>query len=370
MTTQDTAAKELAEYKKQKANILGPITTMECLSEFHSIVIDSVFLSIDPLNGDIYKHKDGYQDKPALFIITGQGLQRLAVCAGVVWNPVETKATVQSQQYVAYNAVGCIRKSDGVPTCFQAEYDIDLEVIEDELRDQYAEKAKKWASQNWFKELGISGQQAYIDAGVKKDLIFKKKHKTKMAATGAKNRVIRALLGIKKTYTMAELKKPFVMPRVILQPDYNDPEVKKMMLTAAIQSMTGVFGPALSQSQAPEEMPVDIPLGDYDVQSDTEDETQKEEPLKTTAKEEKPPKDKPKKKTPPENQKPEQKEDPAAVLQVLVEAFVQLPKADQEAELTGFAAEKKYDIKKLPDGGIEGMNGKNRIRFFEHLQSM
>ncbi len=268
----ESAEQELIKFKEEKANILGPSTHVGELSEFHKVVLDSVQLSVNPADGDIYKHKDGFKDKPALFIITGQGLQRLAVCAGVFWNPNETKSTTQSQNYVAYRAVGCIRKSDGAATCFQAEYDIDMDVVRDELDDQFAEKRKKWDEASWFKKLGADGQNDYVESALRKELNFKKKHKTKIAASGAKNRVIRALLGVKKTYTMEELKKPFVMPRVVLAPDFKDPDVKKMMLTAAIQAQTNLFGsaPASTSTQIEEEI-VDLSENDFHTVPDDDD---------------------------------------------------------------------------------------------------
>jgi hypothetical protein len=259
-----TVEKELEVYKKQKANILGPTTSMEGLSEFHKVIVDSVMLSSNPADGDVYKHKDSYGDKPAQFILTGQALQRLAICAGVFWNPAETKATAQSQKYVAYNAVGCIRKTDGTPTCFQAEADIDIDVESDELRESFIKKRKDWDNKPWFKRMDATAQDDYADSAFRKELNFKKKHKTKIAASSAKNRVIRVLLGIKKTYTQQELLKPFIMPRVVLQPDYSDPEVKKMMLTASIQAMTGIYGgaPPVTMDAA-----IDMSEGDYSAQS-------------------------------------------------------------------------------------------------------
>ena len=354
-----SVTKELEAYKKQQANILGPSISMEGLSEFHKVVIDSVTLSIDPANGDIYKHKDAYKDKPAQFIITGQGLQRLAVCAGIVWNPTETRMTSISQKYVAYNAVGCIRKMDGIPTCFQAEYDIDIDVEEDKIREAYAEKKTKWMSQKWFNDMGEAGQQAYVEAGIRKDVNFKKTHKTKQAASGAKNRVIRALLGVKKTYTLVELKKPFVMPRVILQPDYSDPEVKKMMLLASINAMTGVYGP--TQSHVIEEPAIDIPPGDYATEAVSDDPSDAEEPTTNPAPKTPAPREKTVK-------KPDDK-DGAEYKKMFTKIFIDLPEAEQELELTEMAQEKKYDLEGLPTP-LDKMDAHNRIRFFEHLNSL
>lgn len=345
--SKDTVAKELEKYKEQKANLLGPSIKMDGLSEFHKVVVDAVTLSINPADGDIYKHKDKYGDIPAQFIITGQGLQRLAVCAGVAWNPIETKATSISQKYVAYNAVGCIRKADGIPVCFQAEYDVDIDVVEDELRDQFNEKKKAWLTgkKDWFRDMSEQAQDDYIESLFRKELNFKKKHKTKIAATGAKNRVIRALLGVKKTYIIAELSKPFVMPRVILQPDYSDPEVKKLMLTASIQAQTGVFGPV--PSQAPEDTTIDIPSGDYNVQPVSEDDDN----------------DGP----PPEDDFAYKKPSASSVFAaVSKEVFVGLPTDEQILTLEEMATEKGYAVP-VP---IKDMDGHNRGRLFEHLEAM
>jgi len=335
---QKSVEKELAEYKEQNANILGPSTRMDGLSEFHKVIVDSVSLSINPVDGDIYKHKDGYGDAPAQYIIAGQGLQRLAVCAGVVWNPIETKATSISQKYVAYNAVGCIRKADGTPVCFQAEYDVDIDVVEDELRDQFKDKKKKWEEKPWFQKLSPESREDYIESAIRKELNFKKKHKTKIAATGAKNRVVRALLGVKKTYTIAELKKPFVMPRVILQPDYSDPEVKKLMLAASIQSQTGVFGPAPSQSPV-----IDVPVGDYDVQPVPEDTGGGDD------------------------REPQEGAEPVPDDALLTrEEYNGLPEDEQLLTLEEMATEKGYTVP-VP---IKEMDGHNRGRLFDHLNSM
>jgi hypothetical protein len=334
--------KELAEYKKQNANILGPSTKMDGLSEFHKVIVDSIILSINPVDGDIYKHKDKYGDNPAQYIIAGQGLQRLAVCAGIAWNPLETKATSISQKYVAYNAVGCIRKADGLPTCYQAEYDVDIDVVEDELRDQFNEKKKAWLTgkKDWFRDMSEEAQNSYVEGLFRKELNFKKKHKTKIAATGAKNRVIRALLGVKKTYTIAELKRPFIMPRVILQPDYGDPEVKKQMLAASIQAITGVFGPV--PSQAPDST-IDIPNGDYEVR-----------PVPTEEDEPEP--------SPPASNDGETEKSG----RLTKEDFATLPFDEQLLTLEEMAQEKGYTVP-VP---IKDMDDHNRGRLFDHLDAL
>ena len=60
--------------------------------------------------------------------------------------------------------------------------------------------------------------------------------------TGAKLRVIRALLGVKGTYTKAELLKNFAIPTVIFSPDFSDPQVRQAMLTQGMNSVNNMFG--------------------------------------------------------------------------------------------------------------------------------
>lgn len=277
MSDRVSIEKELASYKKQKVNMLGPSINLEELSQFHKIIFDSITLSIEADVGDAYKYKDAYKGKPAQYIITGAGLQKLAVVAGVRWDPVETKVTAISHKYVAYTAVGCIRRIDGTSACYKAESDIDIDVVLDEIEEHFKTKRKKWAEDKWFQKLGEAEQDAYVETAKKKECNFRKKHKTKIAATDARSRVLRPLLMLKKTYTAEELRRPFVMARVTLSPDYNDPAVRKMMLAAAIQAQTNVFGTA-TPTRVIEEAPIDLSPEDFhEVPSDDDlpgDETQ------------------------------------------------------------------------------------------------
>lgn len=350
--------KQLIEYKKKKANILGPNINIEELSQFHKIIIDSVMLSVDPVEGDVYKYKDTFKGNPAQFIITGKGLQKLAVCAGIVWNPAFTKVTSISHKYVAYMATGCIRKADGQQVCYQAESDVDIDVVIDEIQEQFRQKKKKWAGDQWFKKMGTEGQIDYIESAMTKEINYRKKHKTKIAATDARSRVIRPLLMLQKTYTDEELGRPFVSPRVILSPDYSDPSVKKMMLAAAIQAQTNIFGQA--PSQLVDESPIEILPCDYH-----------EMPPNEADVPEQPPEDKPQDEAVAEKDKPEKETEkkPAEDDSPELKKFWELSENGQIRELTNKAKVKGYDLDSLPTK-LSEMDSRNRDRFFTHLFGM
>lgn len=244
----DDLLEKIEELKESGANILLPSTRLEGLSAFHAPVLDQVYLSPDPNFGDVYPEGDNY------FRIARQGLMKLSVCAGIMWHPHETRRTDnrQDRDYVSFQAVGGIRKADGTPVFFKAEYDMDFEVIEEELRELFTAKCRSWNKSE-------DEKAAYIESSVRRDLLFKRKHKMKLAESGAMTRVIRALLGLKNHYTRKELEQPFVMVRIVIRPDYDDEQVKKRMIDASIQAMTGVYGDGNYSFDTALPPPIDLP---------------------------------------------------------------------------------------------------------------
>lgn len=234
-------SKELEDWKKRGANVLLPSTQIQGLSEWHMPILEAVQLSTNPEDGDVYAHdnaKDGAKKK---WRPTKQALMKLSVCAGVIWSVSESKRIDdgKNRDYVCYRAVGGIRKADGQPVFFSAEYDLDFEVIEEELRENYEQKVKG----DWAKDKTKEQKADYVEYCVKRDLLQKRKNKLKLCEAGAMNRVLRMLLGLKQAYTAEELHKPFVTMRVVFRPDFSDKEVRAKFIDASVAAMTGIYGP-------------------------------------------------------------------------------------------------------------------------------
>jgi len=272
---------ELEVAKKEGANLLMPSTHIAGLSEFHAPVVEKVYLSSKLDDGDVYPHSDEDDEAKKKFRLTKQALMKLSVCAGIIWSPTETKRLDNraDRNYCAFAAVGGIKKADGQPVFFKAEFDIDFEVIEEELRALYEKKAKKFK-----KDASAKERADYVDFCVKRDMLQKRKHKLKLAEAGAMNRVVREILGLKNAYTAAELARPFVMVRIVFKPDYNDKEVKKQLIAAHVQSMTGIYGKQVMDAAVQDAEPIDItPIkGDEDQSEDKEPENGKENETETT----------------------------------------------------------------------------------------
>ena len=255
MTEKQGITYELEVAKKEGANLLMPSTQIAGLSEFHSPVVEKVLLSSNKDDGDVYPHSGEEDGDKAKYRLTKQALMKLSVCAGIIWSVQETKRldNRSDRNYCAFAAVGGIKKADGQPVFFRAEYDIDFDVIEEELRESYEGKAKKYK-----KDASAKEKADYVEFCVKRDLLQKRKHKLKLAEAGAMNRVVREILGLKNAYTKAELAKPFVMVRIVFRPDYNDKEVRKQLIAAHIQSMTGIYGKQVMDAAVQESEPIDI----------------------------------------------------------------------------------------------------------------
>jgi len=253
----ETAMARLEEYRLSGAHLLIPEMRFEGLSPYHAPVVESVTASLNPADGDIYPHeKSG--NAVSSWRLTGLFLQKLSVCAGILWRTQDTHRTDprNDKDYVSYQAVGSIVKPDGSAVTMKGEYDVDIEIIREEITESYSKKARDWEKKDWFKKMSAQQRTDYVESCIRRDVMQKRKHKLKLAETGAKCRAIRSLLGLKNTYTTEELKKPFVMVRIVARPDYNDPNVQKAMLAATVQAITGIYHePAIDADYTAEMQP-------------------------------------------------------------------------------------------------------------------
>ncbi len=255
---------ELEKFKTAGANLLMPSTHIAGLSEWMQPILETVLISSDPNIGDVYAHDNEKEGLNKKWRPTKQALMRLSVCAGVIWSPSETKRVDNGadRNYIAYKAVGGIKKADGQPVFFSAEYDMDFEVLAEEIRANYEGKAKFLKKDNGQRQATEQEKKEYVEFCVSRDLLQKRKNKLKLCEAGAMNRVLRMLLGLKQTYTTKELAQPFVMARIVFKPDFTDKAVRDKFLDASIKSMTGIYGSGAVDQEVRKSEPIDItPLG-------------------------------------------------------------------------------------------------------------
>lgn len=341
----EAALKTIADAREKGWNVLTADVTLAGLSEWHVPVVETVTLDPDPKDGDFYPQTKNDDESKGRYAIGRQGLAKLSIAAAIVWSATETRRTDNrsDRDYVSYQAVGGMKKPDGTYAFAKAEYDLDLEVIAEELQATHEAAAKKWKK-----------GPDYVEYCFKRDILQKRKNKLKLAETGAKDRVIRELLKIKNTYTLEQIKKPFIILRIAVRPDYSDKDVKRAMLTAAIGSMTGIYGSAPAQIGYDEAIDITPPV--------------------TPEGDEPPPPDPPAPTTPPQGGST-----PAPPSQDLTESQVlDFTNSDAEGQaktLETLAKRKGYDVagylaKIRGKPTLMGLTKEKRIEFFKHLLTL
>ena len=204
---------------------------------FYRPVLERIRLT----DGDVYEQQGAFR-------IRYEGLIKLANGAGIEWSSADSGRTDNGSDklYISFRAVGLIRKADGKLYPTAASYDLDLELIKEELEEKYKKPNQEWM--------------------VKRDWFQKRKHKATLAESGARARVIRSILGLQSQYKNKDdiVGRPFVMVRFVL--DHQNPDIKHAMLSAARDNMSAIYGggslpQALPrfESAASDEDVVDIP---------------------------------------------------------------------------------------------------------------
>ena len=272
----ETYSLEQVQRNFSQYNLLLPQSTDVQISPFYSYHVEIVPCDVSEHSGDIFKTgsvNSGMKDNRGNFIwvdtyaLTKPMLNKLAMAAGIQFNPDQTFGTRVDQYTYRAKAQGAMRKSDGTARTETDQKEICLQDEEDKYRIEFGDKAAhgitdekqakeaaklfsgKWvkATNKWGKPVDAylideSDRQRYIERSVMVNMALLRKTWAEKAMTGAKLRVIRALLGIKGTYTLEELHRGFAIPTVVFSPDYNDPMVRQAMLTSGINGVTNMFG--------------------------------------------------------------------------------------------------------------------------------
>ena len=241
--------KVLNEYRKGPYNVLVPSTTIQEISPFHKPVLEIVRINPDPkVGGEVYEVVFG----SGSFSLRAVALNKIAFAAGIIWNAKNSGRTDDGNNpdIISYRAEAAVRKEDGTYMVRNAEYMMDLKILDQEIRDSYEQKSqalmkeKKQKNEKWTEE----DRKNYVEKSVKRDMLQKRKFRLQLASTGAMDRVIRLILGLKSTYKREELEKPFVVPKIAFSPDVSDPKVRDLLLRQGLDATNVLFGPSSERS--------------------------------------------------------------------------------------------------------------------------
>ena len=257
------ALEDLKKYRKDGCHMLVPC--MDQIAEVAAgfrLIVTQVFLRPHPKDKDVYPH-DGvdydtkandwkktvgqgqYQRKiepeAELVRVSGQGLEKLAQHTALVWDKPHVMIDREHKGRQLCELAGAVRMPDGFSFYRLADaYGMDLDIVREQLQSQYKKDDQKWL--------------------IDRDLLQKKVNQTKLCISGARNRIIRKILGVDGTYTVASLGKPFIAVRVIPWLDMSDEYTRHLVTEMNVKQMaiTSLFGgqmPEARQIEAPNNTP-------------------------------------------------------------------------------------------------------------------
>ncbi len=266
--------------KYQNCNLLIPAATSVQINPFYKCTVMEVVPDTSDNSGDIFKvgntkvGEDGngkaiYAD---VFSLAKPLLMKLATAAGIQFHPEYTTVVRENANTYVGKAYGAVRLPDGTFKIHAETKRICLDDEEAKYRLEFMDKSimgiTDWkaakAAEEMFKGhwentnetrtyngreypvkkfvIDDCDREKYIERSMLVNMTLLRKTASEKAQTGAILRVIRALLGIKGTYQLQELEKPFAVPTVTFSPDYSDANVRQAMLQQGMSSMGNMFG--------------------------------------------------------------------------------------------------------------------------------
>lgn len=239
---------QLNKYPRDRYNVLVPVTTMQAASSLQRITVSEVQLDTRQDSSNKGPSKDIYFERSCgAFAITKVGGMKLAAAANISIVSTEPGRTEGCQRCIEMaRATGQPRTCGNCPHVHDVAVTVTIRVPEPSggFRLMQATKEIDCTLEAAGMKDGANGQQ------YKRFL----PHRTAMAESKAFMRAIRAALGLAGTYPLEELKKPFVVARMV--PNLDAPEIKQAVAQNYLQSMGMLFeAPAanLKHLEAPQQ---------------------------------------------------------------------------------------------------------------------
>lgn len=229
ITTKDEFNEALDDWRSRQFNVLSPFTTISGLAAQHGLIASVCRINPDPSKGGPGEVYDGlpFLKKGEEVALAKIALRKIAECGGISTTTTRTDDR-RIPNYWEFKAVASYRGIDGALVVREA-------TCEWDLRDGSA-RLSGWTS-------------SQISEGRKNGL--------RNCEARAINAAIRECgTGLKQKYTKDELKKPFVILRVMFQPDMSDPDTRRLV-TERSMAGSSILYPAAAQLPSPAPMPID-----------------------------------------------------------------------------------------------------------------
>lgn len=254
ITSPDALFNQVLDWQERGYHVMTPATRIQRFAPNWGASVSMVMLNptvdydsgrgtdcyFDPgvmkRNGTLEQHERG---------ISRIGLDRIARCAGISWDPnfsvrVDTRLIMHLWEF---RAVGVGMDFDGQPFTIQGTREIDL-------RDG-SPQIGGWTPELWREECAAAVREKRgaksINGWSDRRVLAARAHGLQLGETKAKDRAVRSL-GLSHIYTVAQLRLPFVVIRATYLPDLQDPEIRTMVAEQAMRGTRALFAPQVTRS--------------------------------------------------------------------------------------------------------------------------
>ena len=212
---------QLEQYRQARANIPG-VATITRKPDYMVPVIRMVQINTDLSAGEIYSVGGGK------YAFAQLAMLKFMQAGRIEFDSSSHRGTRvddrRDPNTIEVKVVGKRFDMDGVVQCMPDEKKMDLQAREAAMRYSYETKIN---GDN--PKMPEDKKKLIVEKKLKEYMLQLRKFAHEIAVSGAQARVITKLLGLKKAYTIDELKKPFIIISLIPEVDMSDPAIKQMV---------------------------------------------------------------------------------------------------------------------------------------------
>lgn len=265
------------ETKKKEGYLVLTVPCIQQVPAMHRLIIKVVKPECEYRDNKLIS-TDLYPQAGGSVAFRRNFYDKLAGAAGIQWvyHAFRRMDNGSNPRFCHYQSVGIIKGLDGQWRTVVADKAIDMDVMEQELRDKCWERADNYIelakdpmptptkeqklAMEFVKSFPTHADRArWVEEKVRPDALQIQKHIVARAQTGAMSRVVEKALSLKKSYTAKELEKGFVFASLVFTPDETNPIDRKFMLDEASGARSALY-PAAPTAASPgtPEIPAEV----------------------------------------------------------------------------------------------------------------
>lgn len=238
-TTGKNALQITQQYPADRFNLLVPMQTVAEIADIHRPVMNAVQISTNPADKEIYlqeKAKSAWTDRsgtkhpavPEGWALTKKGLNKLMRAAGI--KILGTRPIVPSTCQKCAEVNRSIGRPVNCGACGNRDVKFEARISVPQLTGESIEIVA-------HKEIIVQDVTDGMSEAQRKEFL---KFRSEMCETKAINRALRAAMHIKGTYTLEELRKPFVVAYLV--PNLDNETVKAEAVRHMFTSAQELYG--------------------------------------------------------------------------------------------------------------------------------